>query len=112
MQIKRIDDPEHERQMDLHRTYPLTRHWYVVRTLLTKRRKDTRLWNDVNEFTCRHCLYQAAMKTDIDVKTLGQSLKKMTFRGIRLHVKAKHGIDEIADEDVLVSPEVWREVVT
>lgn len=89
MQIRRIDGPGYERQMDLHRTYPLNRHWYVVRTLLTKRRKDTRLWNDVNEFTCRHCLYQAATATDIDVDALGQGLKKMTFRGIRSHVKAR-----------------------
>lgn len=86
MQMRRLEGPGFERLIEIHRTYPLNKGF--ARKFLNRRGKNAQL-SDSKDFGCRHCLYQAGTRADIDVKELGEGLKKMTFDGIRLHVKAK-----------------------
>jgi len=60
---------------------------------------------DLKDCGCRSCLLESAQKsTDADQKELFSKQRKMTINGLRSHLKAKHGIEVIRDEDVYIFP--------
>lgn len=82
--MRRLEGPSCERLTEILSNYPLSDSF---RKYINRCGKDAQL-STTEDFSCRHCLYQAATRADIDVEKLREDLE-MSMNGIQLHVKAK-----------------------
>ncbi|KAK0192508.1 hypothetical protein F5146DRAFT_1040287 [Armillaria mellea] len=61
-------------------------------------------------FGCRHCLQVQTAETDKPIEESGKECI-LTFNGLRSHLKTRHNVADLRDEDFYCSkPLVWREV--